>query len=130
MKNNQQNGFVILIVILIMGAVGLAVAYSVTIFGVDANRMSLVMQQAEEARGLANACAEEGLMQIFIDKHYTGTQILLDGGCSFTVFNLGGKNREVRAVGTAENVTKKIKILVDQVNPDIRVSSWQEVADF
>lgn len=125
-------GFVLLISVLIVGAVGLSVASTFLLLGIDATRTGLNFIQGKQARSLADACAEEALEKIWESTAYTGSGNLTfgAGSCSYTVIDLGGSNRQINASGVVSSATRKVKILINQINPSIGVSSWQEVADF
>lgn len=114
-----------------MGAVGVAIATSLLLLGIGSSRTAFVHEQSEQARALANACAEEGLEQIRSSTLYTGTGTLTlgQGTCSYTVINTGGTTRTVTSSGTVGTVVRKISILVTTLNPTITLSSWQEVAN-
>jgi len=46
------------------------------------------------------------------------------------VADLGGQEREVEAVGVVDDSTRKVKVVISQITPELVVQSWQEVADF
>ncbi len=127
-----KSGFVLLISVLIIGAVGLSVASTFLLLGVDATRTGLDFIQSKKARALADACAEEALEKIWESTAYSGSGNLTIGSetCMYTVIDLGGSNRQINASGVVSSATRKVKILINQINPSIGVSSWQEVADF
>jgi len=127
-----KSGFVILLTVLIIGAVGLSVATTFLLLGVDSSRTSLDYLRGKQARYLADTCAEEGLQKIWESSSYsgTGTVSVGAGSCTYTVIDLGGSNRQINATGTVNTTIRRVKILIGQLNPQISVSSWQEVAGF
>ena len=133
-KSQQQseNGFIVLITVLVIGAVSMAIAVSVLWLGVGDSRSSFALEQSNQAKALANACAEEGLQQIRDSTPFTGTGNLTlgQGTCTYTVTNQGGQNRTVTSTATVGTILRKVKVIIDDINPDINVTSWQEVADF
>jgi len=128
----SKSGFVLLLSVLIVGAVGLSVASTFLLLGVDSSRTSLDFIRSKQARSLADACAEEALEKIWESTVYSGSGNLTFGAgtCAYTVIDLGGSNRQINASGTVSNIVRRVKILINQVNPTIGISSWQEVADF
>ena len=131
-SRNSNTGYVALITVLVIGAVGTAIAVSVILLGLGSSRTSFALEQSNQAKALANACAEEALQQIRDSTPFTGTGSLTlgQGTCGYTVVNDGGENRTVTASGTVGTVVRKIKIIVNTINPAINLTSWQEVADF
>lgn len=127
-----EKGFVTLLFVLVVFAVGIAVSSSLLLMGVASSRNSFALNQSDQAKALADACAERGLEAVRDDNSYTGT-INLDlgqGSCSYTISNTGGSNRTVIAIGTVSTIVRKVRVIINQITPQINVSSWQEVADF
>lgn len=130
MYARKSHGFVTLISVLIMGAVGVAVMSTLILLGLGSSRTSFASQQSLQARGLADACGEIALGTIRSNTSYIGTTNLPlgSGACTFTVSNTGGSTRSVIAAGTVGTITRHISITVVTVSP-VAASSWQEVAN-
>lgn len=124
-------GYITLISVLVVGAVGLAITISLILLGLASSRTSLATEQSSQALSIANSCGEEALQQIRDSTPYTGSGNLTIGSatCSYTVTSQGGKNRTITAIGTVNTIVRKVKIIIDKINPTIQVVSWQEVAD-
>lgn len=127
----EPRGYVALLAVLVVGAVGVAVVTSVILLGIGSARTSASVERSGQAKGLANACVEEALQQIRDSTPFSGTATLTFGlgSCTYTVTNTGGANRTIDSSGTAATVVRKVKVLITQINPTITVASWQEVAD-
>ena len=125
---NNDAGYVTLISVLVVGAVGVAIALSLILLGAGSSRTSFALQQSVQAKGLANACAEEALEQIRESTLFTGSGNLTigQGTCSYTVTDTGGTNRTVTASGTVGTIIRKVSISITAINPLIVVTSWQE----
>lgn len=123
-------GFVTLMSVLILGAVGGAVVISLLQLGLGSSRTSFAIEQSVQARGLADACGEAALNTIRITPAFTGTTPLTfgPGTCSFTVTNTGGTTRSVTVVGTVGTIVRHVTIVVATVSP-VTLTSWQEVAN-
>jgi Tfp pilus assembly protein PilX len=131
LKENSS-GYVLLISVLILGAVGLASVLSLILIGVSSSRSALVTQQSAQARFLADTCIESGLEQIRESNSYTGGNTLSFGAnsCIYDVANLGGNIRQINATGTVDQIVRKVKVTTSALSPKIIISSWQEVGDF
>ncbi len=127
-----QSGYIVLISVLIIGAVGVAVAVAVLWLGLGDSKGSFALEQSNQAKSLANACSDEALQQIRDSTSYTGTGNLTlgQGTCTYTVTNTGGTSRTITSTGTVGTVVRKVKITIDTINPSINVTSWKEVGDF
>ncbi|HEX8762982.1 MAG TPA: hypothetical protein VF733_04475 [Candidatus Saccharimonadales bacterium] len=128
---DQQNGYVALLAVLIIGAASLAVGIALLTTGTDSQRTTLVIQQSAQARGLANACAEEALQQIHDSTAFTGTNSMSlgQGSCSYTVTSTGASTRTIDTTGTVNSVVKKLKVYVTISSSSLSITSWQEVSD-
>jgi hypothetical protein len=126
----RGRGYIALISVLVVGAVGISVTVSLILLGLGSSRTSLALEQSNQARGLVNACAEEALQQIRNSTPYTGTGTLTlgQGDCNYTVTSQGGSNRTVDSTGIVGTVTRKAKIIISAIQPKIIVTSWKEVA--
>ena len=125
------DGYITLLSVLVVGAVGTSIAISLILLGLGSSRTGFAEEQSDQSKALANACAEEGLQQISDSMSYagSGTLTLGQGLCIYIVTSQGGQNRTIVASGTVGTITRKVKIIINQINPTIRVVSWQEVAN-
>ena len=126
-----EQGFVALISVLIVGAVGVAITTSLLLLGLGSSRTSFALEQSSQARALANACVEEALEQIRNNTLFSGTETLTlgQGNCNYTVIVQTNENRTITATGTVGTIIRKVKVTLDTINPNINITSWQEVAD-
>jgi hypothetical protein len=126
----HHQGFVTLISVLVLGAVGVAVVTSLLLLGVGSSRSSFAAEQSLQARGLADACAETALQQIRTNSAFTGTNTLTFGSnsCTYTVTNSGGTTRAVVSSGTVGTVVRRVNVSVATVSP-VTILLWQEVAN-
>jgi len=130
LKTNQ--GYIALISVLIISALVLLIASSASLSSLSESDMGLGENQSWEAYYLANLCAEEALQQIRDSLPYEGSEniSLNSGNCSYTVIREPGQNRTINATGTIGVIARKLRIKVDQINPQINVASWQEITEF
>lgn len=130
MKNRR--GYITLISVLVVGAVGVAIATALLMLGLTSSRTGFALVQSNQAKALANACAEEALQQIRDLTPYVGTDGLSigSGTCTYTVTSQGGQNRTIESLGTVGTTLRKVEVILDQIYPHLVVVSWQEVADF
>lgn len=128
----SAKGFATLVSVLLVGVIGLAISVSLLLLGMSSSRTSFAFEQSMQAKALADACAEEALEQIRDSTPFTGSGALAlgQGSCTYTVTSQGGSNRTITAVGTVSSMTRRVSITINQINPTINVTSWQEVADF
>jgi shikimate 5-dehydrogenase len=130
-----SGGFVALVTVLLVGAIGISVAIAVITMGISVSRSSFAREQSARARALADACGETALMQIRTSPSYTGSSTLTlgQGSCEYAVFDTGGQSRLINATGTVTQVIppiiRKVRIGISSISPIIVITSWNEVAD-
>lgn len=91
--------------------------------------MGLKKTQSSQAYFLANLCAEQALMKLKENISYPGNEIIEIEGGNCQILPVEG-SWTVKVSGNFQDQIKKIKIVVNQVNPEMIIESWQEVADF
>lgn len=128
---NKLNAYVTLLSVLIVGAIGISITVSLLLLGVGSSRTSFTGEQSGKAKSLSSACAEEALEKIRELETYAGSSnFSLNGGtCAYTVTNQGGANRAIIASSTVGTLTRKSRVIINQINPTIQIVSWQEVSD-
>ncbi|MDO8482877.1 MAG: hypothetical protein Q7S86_03605 [bacterium] len=124
----ENGGFITLVSVLVVSAVGLSIALSLLLLGLGSSRTGFALYQSAQARGLANACAEESLRLVKNSLLVLGTSTLtLPGGtCTYVITNTGGQNRAIATSGTVGTVIRKVNMSISQITPFIIITSWQE----
>jgi len=129
----RQRGFIALISMLTIGAIVLAVAVGVSVRSLGENERVFGQGESAEARALSDACAETALYKLQSVFNYAGEENIMIGGGScdiLTVSGTGNTNRIVQASSTASGYTRKVSVTVAEISPVMRISTWEEVADF
>lgn len=130
-QTRNNSGYILLLSILILGALGLVIGVFVLSTGLSNTYNIFTVERSYRALTLAESCAEEALEEINISD-FTGTATTTDGDdyCVYTVTDQGGENRLVQTTGTVADIVRKIEITIDTLDPEINVVSWEEVVDF
>ncbi|HEX6462009.1 MAG TPA: hypothetical protein VFZ58_01915 [Candidatus Saccharimonadales bacterium] len=125
----QEQGYIALLAVLIIGAAATAIALALLTTGIDSQRGGLVALQSKQARSLAVACTEEALQQIHDSASFTGTNpiTLGMGSCSYTVTNTGASTRTITTTATVGSVVRKTQVYVTIGASSLSITSWQEV---
>ena len=129
----KKDAYIALITIIIISAVTLLIAASASLFGVSETDMGLIEDQSTQSYYLANACAEYSLEKLKNNINYTGNETIdIDNGSCYIYLpeGSGNENRTIKVTGTLANKTRKIKIIIEKINPSMIITSWQEVSEF
>lgn len=127
-----QKSYIALITILIATGAILLVSLNVGLFAISESNMGLIESQSIGAYYLANACAEYAILRIKNNLNYPGNQTLDINGGSCYIYSpegTGNQNRVIKVTGILDNLTRKIKINIKRINPQMEISSWQEVSE-
>ena len=129
---NKNRGFIELIAVLIGGAAASTAAIILMTIAINSSLNAGIIKQTSQSRLLADACAEEGLIQLSNNNSYTGTGNLSmgSGTCSYTVTKNSPTSWTINASGMDGSLVRRDQILINQVFPKIHITSWSEVADF
>lgn len=124
----QPPGFISLLVVTLVGAIGVSVVVAVLVFGLNTSRDSFAVEQTGKAKELATACVENSLELIRATSTYTGTSNLSlgSGTCTATVTDLGGESRQIVSSGTVGTIVHRLTVITAGINPEILISSWQD----
>lgn len=128
----SKKGYIALLSVIGLGAVGLAITVTLLLTGVLSSRTGFSVQQMSQARSVATSCVEEALQQILdsgIDNG-TGTLTINADVCTYTILSTSSLDIIVQASGISGLTTSKINVVVASSTPRIKLSSWQEVGDF
>lgn len=122
-------GFVTLLGVLIVGAIGTAITLSLLLLGNGASQTSNAFERSQKAKALANACAEHALNELRLSLSYTGNETYTFSGLSCQILPVqgsGNTNRAVQTSATVDDMTQKVQVDIAQIQPTISLTSWQE----
>ncbi len=130
----MERGLIAIITTLIISAVTIFISVSTNLLGISQSRIGFTKQNAEEARYLVSACAEEVLMRLNTNNFtypFSSPEVLSIDGEDCTIISVTGVTpKEVRTEATVENATRRLKIFVTKPASGLIINSWDEVADF
>ncbi len=129
----NRSGYIFLLSIIMVGAIAVATLSSLLMIGVGSMQIGLTVQQSEQARWLAQTCADRALRALWEDTAYAGSEELSfdEGSCDILrVGGSGNENRAVCAEGRVGSTVRRYEILLARVLPSIQVSAWREVDQF
>ena len=129
-NNIMQKGFVALVTVLLVLAITLIVGLSISLLSISEAKMGLQKKQSSRAYYLANLCAEQALMNLKENPGYAGGEsiVMSDGSCD--ILQIEGNWTVKVAASSTSNHVKKMRVIVSQINPQMVIDSWEEVASF
>lgn len=131
MKNPP--GYIALISVIIMSALAILIGVGVLTRALEESSIQDAQEYAARAEAAATHCAETALMKLKTSQAYAGNETLSVNGDACRIRAVGGsgnENRTIQTTSTVMGASRNIAIYVQQIDPTLLVSSWQDVANF
>lgn len=127
MNKASQKGYIAIVTVIILSAVTLGIASTVSLLAIGEAERALAVSKGEGSLQLAEGCAEDGLLRVQQSSSYNGGTITRpEGTCVITVSNNGG-NWSLSATSTQSNYNRTIQVSFSRlVGSSIAISSWQD----
>ncbi len=131
-KVSFKNGFVTLMSIIVIGAVGATITTGIVLMSIRYSQTSDSLFMSNKAKFYASACAEKGLMNFRKNIDYYGNDTLdfADGECFIYPLVLSEGRVTIKAEGTYEGYIGRVQIDVVEIELGLWRSEWKEVEEF
>jgi hypothetical protein len=128
-----KNGYFAIFAVIIVGFITLTIVLSFSALNYKSVLTNNVFYQSNQAKSLANTCAEYALQQIYIAIGIpgvtSGTLTFGSNSCNYAISGTS-PNITINAYGTVGTIVRKVKVTINSMTSKITLSNWQEVADF
>ena len=137
-KYTQNKGYVALMSVLIISALGAAVATTLLTTGTSFEGTSLALEQQYSANALGIACANVALEEIRLDSAYAGDENVefAYGECDILPIDINGGTYTVNIEGLVGAIVQKFTVVVERTEDvetlvvTMSLQSFDQVADF
>ncbi len=133
MQNNNkiqspkdQRGIAALIVVAIIGAAALIMAFSASWFGVVDLDTSYLAKKGQEVSTIADGCMDNALQRLKFDVNYSGEILSIGGGQCIISVAVNGGGRTITVNASSGNYNQGLIVNVTLSGNIITVNSWQE----
>lgn len=124
-------GYSSLIAVLVTSAVGVTIVAAITFVSIGSLKTGRTAELSVQARGYADACAEEAIWQLREDDTYAAGAALLfppSGSCGVTtITGTGQTNRTVTTTGVSSGVTRQVQVTIANLAAPISITQWEEI---
>ena len=127
----SRDGYIFLLSVLFVSAIAVSVVGSYLMLSIASMKNGMTFQSSSQSLELAHTCAERGLLKLFEDSGYAGSETLnfTEGTCEILkTGGFGNENRTVCVEGISGAHTRRFEIIISALLPSIQIYSWQEVA--
>jgi hypothetical protein len=133
----RKGGFLVLTMVLLVCTSVLAVVTGILLRSIGEINMSGDSENSLKASNVVNACAEHALLHLstttdgLLGWNYLGDEELSVGDEKCYIYTLiGSTSKTINASSTVDQFTKKVTLVVATNTPNVKVTYWEEVADF
>jgi hypothetical protein len=125
-----KNGYIALMTMIIIGAIILISALSITFISLSQKTIMIDQSQKISSYYLANACANYALIKLQDDAGYGGNETVNVGNYNCQVGQVlgsGNTNRTINTSSAVANHITSIQVVISQIKPKTLIASWQEI---
>jgi hypothetical protein len=123
-----RQGYIALITVLIISAVALVIAASVSLLGIGIGQSALSGSKGENALELAEGCAEDALLKSQLSGSYAGGNITRPEGTCVITITTSGSNWTMTATSTQTDYNRTVQVIfVRNSGSPITITTWQEI---
>lgn len=130
----KHKGFVILIAVIFLAAIGAVVSSSIILLGLNSSLNNSVVKNSFQASLLSDSCQEYTMLQIKDNSDYVGDEIINTNFGTCNILPVTKNNNTFTIYTTAEyaDTYLKIKAIItkDEESGLITIESYQQLADF
>jgi hypothetical protein len=134
-NKNKQPGYVLLLSVIFLSVIAATIAGSFLLLGLAHGQTNFALQQAAQARGLAEACAETALNNLQQDPNYAGNETLAitaDGSCNILPISFSDPVYTIQTKATVGPAIKNLLITAESQTATsssstlMHIDTWQE----
>jgi hypothetical protein len=126
MKQKGQHGYIALVTVLILSAVTLAIATTVSLLAIGEAQSSLALHKGEDTLAFVEGCMEDALLKARASDSYAGGTITRpEGTCSITLSKVS--NTWTITATTTSTAYKRTIQTVATKSASMTIGSWREL---
>lgn len=124
----MKNGFTAISVVLILGAVVVGVATTVTLLSIGEAQSALSLFNGEDNLSFVEGCTEDALQRIRANSTFSLTSFPLAAGTCTVSYTTGGPtNWDITVSSSGTSYTRKIRAVFVRNPTGMTLTSWREV---
>lgn len=127
----MQKGYIATVAILIIMAVVMATATTVTFLSIGEAQSGFSLFKGEDTLAFVEGCADDTLLKIRADSTLSGTFTIGrppgEGTCSVTIVSKVGNTWTVDVTTQATVYKRTVRVVFDRLTTGITLTSWTEI---
>lgn len=129
----NKKGYITLVSVLILISILTVVISTSLIVNQSSNSSILILRNSKQSKAAVDSCAEIALFKLKSDLSYSGNETITNsyGECTIrTLSGSGNTDRIIEVESNFEDAFSKVRISIDQINPEFVISNWEYISDF
>lgn len=124
--SERERGYIALITVIILSAVTIAIATTVSLLAIGEAQSSLSLSRGEDTLAFVEGCMEDALLKVRASDSYAGGSITRpEGTCTITASKVGS-TWTVTATTTATTYKRTIQAIATK-SASLTIGSWKEL---
>ncbi len=126
MHTKNEQGFIAITSILVIGAVVLIVGVTTSLLSINDIQSALSNRKNDRSLGIVEGCVEDALITLNETNAIPATITLPEGSCSVTINSQVGASWTFTVSGSYQNHTKRIQVIANR-SSSVVITSWNEL---
>jgi hypothetical protein len=131
----KQSGFIVLMSVILLCAIGVAIATSLVLLGLNNSLSNFGFNQSQRADFLASACVEQALDLLRLDAGYAGNETVAIGSDSCQILPVVQNDSvyTIQAQSSIEGTLRRVEIFAQRAEGPpafMQINAWQAKGDF
>lgn len=122
----RESGHILVILLFFMVLSVTVITASVSLM-IVASSATTIYVSGNQAKGVAEAGAENAIIRLLRNPNYSGENDLIIGDGTVDITVTGASSKIITATGQLDNQIKKIEVGVELNNNVLTVTSWKEI---
>ncbi len=127
MRKKYNRGFIAFSTVLIVSAVVLAIALSVSMLSIGQARSTLSLSKGENVLSLVEGCVEDGLSKSALDPNYNGGNVTRPEGTCQILMSKSGATWTMTVSNTDIQYKRTVSVIFSRTESQISILSWKEI---
>jgi hypothetical protein len=132
-KQNYTRGFIAISSVLILSAIFLSISIGMALRAISGADATIGFHERETARLVAHGCLDYARMELQRTLDYVGNEGILIGSETCEIFYIegsGNNNRILMVESIVGKHTVRIKEVIEEISPNMRILSSERVVSF
>lgn len=125
----NEKGYVLVVSVMIIGLMLIGLAVAATRALVSERASTIVIEREDDARALAEGCADAALLELRNDVNYAGNETISVGGFACTIRPILTSPTRIQVEATVSGQPYRLQVELASTDP-LEIAKWERVTTF